>query len=118
MINGVSVVWLPVTNIQQALGFYEDTLGLTRVSAQEQWAELDANGVKIGLNSRDEETPGPEGGAVIAFQPQSDLESTVSELEGKGVSFIGGISEHPWGRIAAFEDPDGNSLQFYEPPKG
>jgi len=118
MVTGVSVVWLPVTDIQRALGFYEGTLGLTRKSAQEQWAELDANGLTIGLNARDEENPGPEGGAVVAFRPEGDLESTVSQLEGQGVSFVGGISEHPWGRIAAFQDPDGNSLQFYEPPKG
>jgi len=42
----------------------------------------------------------------------------VRRLQGAGVEFVGGISEHPWGRIAAFHDPDGNSLELYEPPKG
>ncbi len=28
----------------------------------------------------------------------------------------GDISEHAWGRVASFKDPDGNDLQLYEPP--
>ena len=33
-----------------------------------------------------------------------------------GVEFEGDVSEHPWGKIASFKDPDGNDLQLYEPP--
>ncbi|MGI8459663.1 MAG: hypothetical protein ACR2LI_16315 [Propionibacteriaceae bacterium] len=29
----------------------------------------------------------------------------------------GGISDHPWGRIAAFKDSEGNDLRFYGPPQ-
>jgi predicted enzyme related to lactoylglutathione lyase len=28
---------------------------------------------------------------------------------------LDGISEHPWGRIVTFKDPDGNDLQLYTP---
>ncbi len=38
-------------------------------------------------------------------------------LRGKGVEFASGISDHPWGRVATFRDPDGNDLQLYEPPQ-
>jgi predicted enzyme related to lactoylglutathione lyase len=69
------------------------------------------------MDRADSEAPGPEGGAVLAFQPVYDLDSTVDELRDKGVEVPGGISEHPWGRIAPLHDPDGNSLQLYEPPK-
>jgi predicted enzyme related to lactoylglutathione lyase len=55
---------------------------------------------------------------VLAFQPEGGLDGAVEELSGKGVDFAGGISEHPWGRLASFHDPDGNSLQLYEPPRG
>ena len=40
----------------------------------------------------------------------------MAELQGKGVEFAGGISDHPWGRIAPFKDSEGNDLQFYVPP--
>ena len=56
------------------------------------------------------------GGAVITFQPDGDIESEVAELESMGVEFTGGISDHPWGRIAPFKDSEGNDLQFYAPP--
>lgn len=118
MVHGTSVVWLPVSDIDQALGFYGDTLGLEELRRENEWAELDANGLRIGLNARDEEQPGGGGGAVLAFQPQGGLDGAVDELSGQGVEFPGGITEHPWGRIATFRDPDGNDLQLYEPPKG
>jgi predicted enzyme related to lactoylglutathione lyase len=117
MVHGVSVVWLPVTDIGRAADFYEQTLGLKSVNRQDEWAELEANSLRIGLNARDEESPGGDGGAVVAFQPEGGIDGAVSELEGKGVTFPGGVTDHPWGRIASFQDPDGNDLQLYEPPQ-
>ena len=112
---GASVVWLPVSDLDTALDFYCQRLGLREQQREAQWAELDANGLRIGLNQR-EATGTGSGGAVIAFQPEDGLEDTVTRLREQGVPFAGGISEHPWGRIAAFTDPDGNDLQLYEPP--
>ena len=40
--------------------------------------------------------------------------SLVDELKSAGVSIAGDVSEHPWGKIATFLDPDGNELQLYE----
>ncbi len=118
MLQGVSVVWLPVDDMDRAVGFYEGTLGLTVRDRQEQWAEIDAGEVTIGLNARDSESPGGEGGAVVAIPPDGEIHDTLSELEGKGVELAaGGITDHPWGRVATFKDPDGNDLQLYAPPK-
>lgn len=116
MVHGVSVVWLPVSDMGRAVQFYGETLGLSVREQQDEWAELEANGLRIGLNAR--ESPAGDGGAVIAFQPEDGLDAAFEELKANGVTFAGDISEHPWGRIAAFEDPDGNSLQLFEPPKG
>jgi catechol 2,3-dioxygenase-like lactoylglutathione lyase family enzyme len=112
-----SVVWLPVTNLGRALEFYRDRLGLSENRRESAWAELDAGGLRIGLNAREEETQG-DGGAVIAFHPDGQLDDAVAQLRDAGVEFADGVSEHPWGRVAAFRDPDGNSLQLYEPPNG
>jgi len=115
-LTGVATVWLPVTDMQRAVGFYADTLGLRVKQQQDEWAELEADGLTIGLNAREEETPGGQGGAVIAFRPDAELETALEHLGGKGVTFNDGISDHPWGRIANFSDPDGNALQLYAPP--
>lgn len=117
MVNGVASVWLPVSDMKRAVGFYRDILGLEVVKSDDDWTELDANGLMIGLNGREEVSGAPSGGAVITFQPEGgDLDREVGRLETDGVPFVGGISEHPWGRIAAFKDTEGNDLQLYAPP--
>lgn len=116
MVHGTAVVWLPVSDMPRSLSFYRDTLSLDELQSGEDWAELDANGLHIGLNAT--ERPGTEGGAVIAFQPRNSLDEAVEQLRAEGVEIAGEISEHPWGRVTTFKDPDGNDLQLYEPPSG
>jgi predicted enzyme related to lactoylglutathione lyase len=113
---GVSAVWLPVTDLDRSVEFYTERLGLERQKHGDSWAEMNANGLRIGLNANGSERPVGEGGAVVAFQSEGGIEQAVEELSGGGVQFAGEITEHPWGRIATFKDPDGNDLQLYEAP--
>jgi predicted enzyme related to lactoylglutathione lyase len=115
MVSGVAAVWMPVQDMDRAIEFYGQTLGLKVDRKEERWAEVDANGLLIGLNGRESEGAGAEGGPVVSFQPDGDLEEAKADLEGKGVSFTE-ISEHPWGRITTFQDSEGNDLQLYVPP--
>jgi predicted enzyme related to lactoylglutathione lyase len=114
MVHGIAVVWLPVTDIRRSVTFYRDTLSLETVRDGDDWVELEANGLHIGLNAT--ESAHGNGGGVIAFQPEGQLDQTVEQLRSDGVEIAGEISEHPWGRVATFKDPDGNDLQLYEPP--
>jgi predicted enzyme related to lactoylglutathione lyase len=117
MAQGVASVWVPVEDMQRAVGFYRDTLGLSVKSTGADWSEIDADGLMIGLNAREDTAPGGEsGGAVITFQPDGDIEDEVAQLKEAGVEFTGDISDHEWGRIAPFLDSEGNALQFYAPP--
>lgn len=113
MIDGISRVWLPVSEMDAAVAFYRDKLGLEVEEHDGDWAEVSAGSERIGLNAN--ESPSGSGGAVIAFSVD-DLDGTVEQLKGNGVEFSGDVSEHPWGRIAPFKDADGNDLQVYEPP--
>jgi predicted enzyme related to lactoylglutathione lyase len=79
-------------------------------------AEIDANGLTVGLNGREPSSSGAEGGPVVTFQPEGSLEDTVSNLKEQGVEVPAEISEHPWGRVATFKDSEGNDLQPYGPP--
>ena len=114
--QGVANVWVPVRDTDRAVDFYENTLGFSQLKRDGDWAEVDANGLNIGLNGREPEGAG-SGGPVITFQPEGDLESAVEDLKSKGVEFPAEISEHPWGRVATFKDSEGNDLQLYEPPQ-
>lgn len=114
MIDGISVVWLPVSDMDKALEFYGDTLGLDIEQQEDEWSMVVAGSVRIGLNGRDQESSGGEGGAVIAFAVSDDIEAAVDELKAAGVSIAGDVTEHPWGKVATFLDPDANELQLFE----
>jgi predicted enzyme related to lactoylglutathione lyase len=116
MASGVATVWLPVKEMKRALGFYGETLGLDVKRESDEWSELDANGLMIGLNARESSGADGGGGALLTFQPDGSIDDEVSRLKDEGVSFVGDISDHPWGRIASFKDSEGNDLQLYEPP--
>ena len=116
MATGVAAVWVPVDDMERAVAFYRDALGFEVRKQQSDWSEVDANGLMIGLNGREGTDATSDGGAVISFTPDGDIESEVDRLKGQGVQFTGGISDHPWGRIVPFKDTEGNDLQLYAPP--
>jgi predicted enzyme related to lactoylglutathione lyase len=117
MAKAVAAVWVPVDDMDRALGFYGDTLNLTVTKRTDDWSEVDAGGLTIGLNAREGTATHADGGAVITFTPEGGIDGEVERLTAAGVNFTGGISDHPWGRIAPFKDTEGNDLQFYAPPK-
>ena len=117
MAQAVATVWVPVDDMDRALGFYGDTLNLTVTKRTEEWSEVDAGGLTIGLNAREGTAAHSDGGAVITFTPEGSIDDEVDRLTAAGVNFTGGISDHPWGRIAPFKDSEGNDLQFYGPAK-
>ena len=116
MANGVAAVWVPVEDMDRAVAFYRDALGFDVDMQDSTWSEVDANGLKIGLNAREKASGHSEGGAVVSFQPDGDIEAEVDRLKSSGVEFTGGVSDHDWGRIAPFKDGEGNDLQLYTPP--
>jgi predicted enzyme related to lactoylglutathione lyase len=116
LFRGVAVVWMPVQDIERAKGFYRDTLGLQIINEDGEWAEVDANGLTIGLNGREPSGAGVTGGPVVTFRHEGSLEDNVSNLKEQGVEVPAEISELPWGRVATFKDSEGNDLQLYGPP--
>ncbi len=118
MLGGIAVVWMPVQDIERAKGFYRDTLGLPITKEDGDWAEVDANGLTLGLNGREPSGAQGGGGPVVTFQPEASLRETVTDLQSQGVEVPAGISEHPWGRVATFKDTEGYEIQLYEPPAG
>lgn len=119
MAKGVATVWVPVEDMGRALAFYRDTLGLEVTMEDSDWCELDAGGLTIGLNAREDTHAGSGGGAVISFRPEGSIEDELERISVRGgASIEGGISEYPWGRILPFKDSEGNDLQLYTPPTG
>ncbi|WIM86152.1 VOC family protein [Candidatus Mycobacterium wuenschmannii] len=114
--GGVATVWMPVDDMDRAVRFYGDILGLTVKSTGDDWSELSADGLTIGLNAREATHRDGTGGAVVTFHPDGDLFNEVVRLTEAGVEFVDDVASHPWGRIASFKDSEGNDLQLFEPP--
>jgi catechol 2,3-dioxygenase-like lactoylglutathione lyase family enzyme len=118
MFKRVDDVFFNVDDMDQAVAFYRDTLGLEVQYESVDWVELDAGNVTIALRRYGS---GPEGrpelgvgeGATLVFEVD-DIEAAKAELEGQGVRFLGGVFDYGSVKLAAFEDINSNVLQIYQ----
>jgi catechol 2,3-dioxygenase-like lactoylglutathione lyase family enzyme len=105
-------VYYWVTDMEAAVAFYTDVLGLTpRMRTGNEWAEFDAPPVVLALHGSDGQLPGS---GTVVFRV-SDLDRSRSELSQRGAVFddhIGEVEGHA--RFATFRDPSGNPLQIIE----
>ena len=113
-ITGVRQIALTVADVEEALPFYRDAVGLSFLfSAGPNLAFLDIGGVRLML-------AGPEGNfkpgasSVIYFKVQ-DIIAAHAEMTARGVvfmrepHFLAAMPDHDlW--LAEFGDPDGNPL--------
>jgi catechol 2,3-dioxygenase-like lactoylglutathione lyase family enzyme len=104
MILRVWDVTFTVADLQQAVDFYQNTLGLQIKYQFSNYAGLDCGGMEIGL------VPGR------ANPPQQDAPCVdFLVLRARGVHFVKEPHDTPWGgRIALLADPDGHLLQLVQ----
>ena len=100
-----------VSDLKQAVGFYESRLGLTLGHSAEEhgYASFRAGDVHLGLavaGADQSELVGRHTGVGFAVE---DLEAEHARLSGLGVSFSQPPTRQPWGGfMALMADPDGN----------
>ena len=112
MLSRIWDVTLTVVNLEQAVPFYEDVLGLSKkYYFPGDYAGFDCGGVEIGLSTGTSKNPA-EGIPCINFLVEN-LDKTVQFLHERGVHFVKEPQDTAWGgRIARFSDPDGNVMQL------
>lgn len=120
------IVDIRARNLDRAVAFYSDVLGLPLLRRAAAWAALGAEGAEIHLYLHGGATEGLE------FRVE-DVDRAVAALREHGVETIEGREEpdliwrqpngvrvFTWGRIAEFRDSEGNRLALVEeaPPGG
>jgi len=119
MITKLDFVAVPSTDPDRTRAFYVDTLGLKpdEKSNYEFWVGETCFGIwqptSMGMPWA------PQANAHIALHVD-DVAETKSELEAKGVEFLGDIFDTGVCHMALFKDPDGNDLMLhhrYAPPR-
>lgn len=113
-VGSVDHVWFWVTDMDRAVAFYRDGLGLeVRMRHEDRWAELDAGSIRIGLHGAIDGRPAEHGGTAVFLV--RDLDAARAALQERGVVFDDHLGEVPgYARYASFADPDGNSMQLIE----
>ena len=112
---------VPVTDMERAMRFYRDTLGLEQVS-ERGFPEFQL-GENVSLYLIDMEQIGQQFTAPhtahIALRVPG-VEEARKELEARGVEFHGETRDSSVCHMAFFSDPDGNALMLhrrYAPPR-
>lgn len=104
----------PVTDIDRARDFYENTLGLPPAeNFDNRWVEYELDGVTFAITNMVEQLePGAHGG-FFAIEVE-DLDAAVAEMKSKGVPFVLDTFETPVCRMAVISDPDDNGVTLHE----
>jgi catechol 2,3-dioxygenase-like lactoylglutathione lyase family enzyme len=109
-------VTIYVANMDRAVRFYTETLGLKLAYRfGDHWASVEVGQtLTIGLHPASAESPKGRGGMSIGLELSGSIEEAVRKLEAKGVQFTSVATEAKAGKFASFEDPDGNQLYLAE----
>jgi DNA-binding CsgD family transcriptional regulator/catechol 2,3-dioxygenase-like lactoylglutathione lyase family enzyme len=103
-----------VSDIDAAVRWYRDVLGLPHLFTFGNMAFFDCHGVRLYLFAHDKEGDAP-GDSVLYFRTD-DIDAAFRDMQARGVVFRGAphlIHRHPSGLeewMAFFDDPDGKSL--------
>jgi predicted enzyme related to lactoylglutathione lyase len=115
-VEKVKYTYLVVDDMDSAVAFYRDGLGL-RLKFQdgERWSEFEAgNGTTIALSSRNESGLGVKG-PVVVFQV-SDAEGLADSLAARGAEILTRRDMDDHGYLIAVREPSGNIFQLFEKP--
>jgi predicted enzyme related to lactoylglutathione lyase len=122
MITQVQDVYYNVADMERAVRFYRDVLGLKVTDEDAHFTGLSAGGVRIGLHwtggravpAVPKNAHGADAGATLTLRV-ADIEAAHQRLRDNLVKILGTM-DAPWGRLLTFEDPDGNVLKLMELP--
>ena len=117
---------IPVSNLEESVAYYKDTLGLREGRSSNKWADFDFFGHQLVCHVSDsineqitnpvdgEEVPVPHFGVVLSIE---EFEEFLSQINDKNIDFIikptirfkGEIGEQ---RTMFFKDPSGNAIEI------
>ena len=112
--RGITTIF--VTDMDRSIRFYTETLGLRLTQrVGNHWGQVEAAQLVIGLHPASAQNPaGRNGSITIGLTFSTPIEQAVGMLQQKGVKFQGPIAQDNAGKVAYFEDPDGNLLYLWE----
>jgi len=106
MIKGMHGLFY-TTEPEAARAFLRDKLRLPAYDSGGGWLIFEAPG-DFGCH------PSDRAYQALSFSCD-DLDATMAELRGRGVTFSEPVVEGEWGRVTSFDLPGGGPIQLYQP---
>jgi catechol 2,3-dioxygenase-like lactoylglutathione lyase family enzyme len=108
LIGGIETVYYRICNMDKAVEFYRDVLGLTlKNRAANDWAEFDVGGYDLALEGELATRP-HQGGATVVFRTDDiealDAHFATHNVVRREIEDLGGA------KLLEFYDPDGNRI--------
>ena len=115
LIKGVDFAGVPTRDLEQAVAFYGDSLGLPRAVyyPERNFAEFETGNLTLSVFNAEamgmehNRSPNP-----IALHVD-DVHEARAAFEQKGVEFMGDVLDTGVCHMAFFTDPDGNALMLH-----
>ena len=107
MIKGMHGIFF-TSMAEEARAFVQEKLGFSHVDAGHGWLIFGVPQAEFAFH------PGNDTHHEMAFWCD-DIEATMADLQGKGVTFTSAIVDEPYGRVTTFEFPGGVEVMLYEP---
>ena len=114
VVNGLSVVYLYVRDLDRSLAFYRDVLGIPLAGSDGAWAEARLGSTRFALHALHSGAGEPRSGTVRVDFEVEDIDQAAARLEATGVS-VGEIQRERYGSHCTFVDPDGYELELFQP---
>jgi predicted enzyme related to lactoylglutathione lyase len=116
LIRGVDFASVPTQDIERSVAFYRDTLGLpcSVHMPERNFAEFETGNLTLNVHD-----PAKMGIGEFAANRNplalhvDDVAAARTELEGRGVAFMGDIFDTGVCHMAFLADPDGNALMLH-----
>jgi catechol 2,3-dioxygenase-like lactoylglutathione lyase family enzyme len=114
IVERTDFISVPVTDVERASRFYEETLGLPRISTRgfpEFQLGENVSVYLIRMEDVGSSFTAPHTAHIALRVP--DVAEARKELEAKGVEFEGDIFDTSVCHMAFFKDPDGNQFMLH-----
>lgn len=114
MIEGQVMTLLFVSDVDRAVAWYRDVLGMALRARHGDFATLEAGGAVLGLHGGAPAGGAPREGGTMPVLRVAEYAAAKADLEARGCAFTF-ENQTPAARFGTFHDPDGNPLQIYGP---
>ena len=111
MIDGIDLVFIYVENLERAVRFYGEKLGLKLTYRSDVWAEFFEGGrTKLALWKNENHSPYD----THIFLATDDITRAFNRLRDSGVEVTFGPQHYFYGDVIEFLDSEGNKLGLYK----